>query len=367
MQRTKKAQKTNGSNSLEYSCCNEDSRSELTALRPKGRRVLSIAAAGGRAFSLLVGEPKEVIAIDANRQQINLCLLKYQAIKQLNRDEYLSFVGIGFSNNRLKVYDQIRGNLPDEASRFWDSQADLIDKGILYAGSFDRYVIKLSKVFRIFTWWAYQRLRSCKTVEEQVSQLSVPGSLRDRFLRILFKCMYNPRLAKPMHLDAGAKESRREAGTFFLESLRSCLRNHLFDDCFQLQLFVQGRLTKEGSLPFHLESGHYEAIRQRLDRLSFHCSDIGSYLENEPPETFGAFSLSDLSSYLSPEEVSLLLARVERASTNGARICMREYVAPLDRRVTWPSNLQRNRNLEKELGRMDRVLGYTFICAEVQK
>ena len=81
MQRTKKAQKTNSSNSLEYSCCNEDSRSELTALRPKGRRVLSIAASGGRAFSLLFGEPKEVVAVDANRQQLNLCLLKYQAIK----------------------------------------------------------------------------------------------------------------------------------------------------------------------------------------------------------------------------------------------------------------------------------------------
>src|SRR4051794_38014330 len=71
---------------LQYSCCNEDSRSELEALAVRGGRALSIHAAGGRAFSLLLGDPDEVVAIDRNPAQIHLGRLKVAAMRRLDRD-----------------------------------------------------------------------------------------------------------------------------------------------------------------------------------------------------------------------------------------------------------------------------------------
>ncbi|NIA07821.1 MAG: DUF3419 family protein [Actinobacteria bacterium] len=354
---------------LEYTCCNEDSRSEVTALRLQGRRVLSIAAAGGRAISLLYGDPREVVAVDANYQQFSLCWLKYHAIRHLNREGYLAFVGIAPAPAayKLRTYDRLRDSLPDGVRDYWDSHRDFIEQGLIYAGSFDRHIILLSKVFRLTIWSAYRGIANCSTLPQQIRYLSVAGSLRYRLWQTLFKLMYNPKLAQPMHLDAGSDESRRTAAGFFFESMRSCLRTHLFSDCFQLKLFTEGRLKKNGPLPFHLESGHYETIRRRLDRLSFRYSEIGSFLDSEPAGSFDAFSLSDLSSYLSSDQLVDLLAGVERTASDGALICLREYIAPVDPRVAWPKSLKRDAQLEAKLSRMDRVLGYTFVCAKVDR
>ena len=354
---------------LEYTCCNEDSRSEVTALRLKGRRALSIAAAGGRAISLLYGDPREVVAVDANFQQFSLCWLKYHAIKQINRDSYLAFVGIAPAPvaYKLKTYDRLRDSLPDDVRDYWDSHRDFIEHGLIYAGTFDRHIILLSKVFRLIIWSAYRGIANSKTLSRQVRYLSKAGSLRYKLWQTLFKLMYNPKLAQPMHLDAGPDESRRTAAGFFFESMRSCLRNHLFSECFQLKLFTEGRLTKNGPLPFHLEADNYETIRRRLDRLSFRYSDIGSFLDSEPAGSFDAFSLSDLGSYLSSAQLADLFAKVERAASDGALICLREYIAPIDPYVAWPTSLKRDSRLEAKLAHMDRVLGYTFVCAHVDK
>ena len=354
---------------LEYTCCNEDSRSEVTALRLKGRRALSIAAAGGRAISLLYGDPKEVIAVDANFQQFSLGWLKHTAIRHLNRDGYLAFVGIAPATGayRLRTYDRLRDDLPEKVRDYWDSHRDYIENGLIYAGSFDRHIILLSKVFRLTIWSAYRGIANCTTLAQQSRYVSKAGSFRHRLWQNLFKFMYNPKLAQPMHLDAGPDEYRRTASGFFLESLRSCLKNHLFSDCFQLMLFTEGRLRKNGPLPFHLEADHYETIRRRLDRLSFHYSDIGSYLNQAAPGSFDAFSLSDLGSYLNPDQLADLLAKVERAAGDGALLCLREYIAPIDPYVAWPKSLKRDPELEGKLAEMDRVLGYTFVCARVNR
>ena len=357
------------SNSLEYSCCNEDSRSELRALQPKGRRVLSIAASGGRAFSLLLGDPREVVALDVNQQQIHLCLLKYHAIKQLSRREYLAFVGVGSSNDRLNVYSKIRTDLPACTQTFWDNNTKMVSKGIIYAGRFDRHVIRLAKIGRFFTWWPFYKLRSFKTVEEQAKYV-LSGSRRT-FWTFIFKCLFNPRVSKVMHkvmyLDVGSKECRRHAGLFFLDRLVTYLCHNLFRDSHFLQLFSQGRLTIDGPLPLHLQRGNYELVRQRLGRLSFQYCNIIKYLENHSPNLFDAFSLSDVGSYLDDEQMALLLSRVEGASTHGALICLREYVAPLDISTAWCLSFRRNRELEEELAKDDKCFGYTFICAEVEK
>ena len=207
-------------------------------------------------------------------------------------------------------------------------------------------------------------MTNCKSLDKQVRYLSKAGSLRYKLWQGLFKVMYNPKLGQPMHLDAGPDESRRTAAGFFFESMRSRLRNHLFSECFQLKLFTEGRLTKNGPLPFHLEADHYETIRRRMDRLSFHYSDIGTFLDRKPPGSFDAFSLSDLGSYLNPTQLADLFAKVDRAASDGALICLREYIIPIDPHLAWPKSLKRDSRLEAKLTQMDRVMGYTFVCAK---
>src|SRR5665213_921290 len=106
---------------LQYSCCNEDTLSELEALAPGGRRVLSIHASGGRAFGLLLGDPSEVVAIDRNPAQIHLGRLKVAAMRRLDRDAYLAFVGIREGSTRAATYRAVREELSDDARAYWDN------------------------------------------------------------------------------------------------------------------------------------------------------------------------------------------------------------------------------------------------------
>lgn len=354
----------NGSNTLEYSCCNEDSQSELRALQPAGRRILSIAAAGGRAFSLLLGDPAEVVAIDVNPYQIHLCRLKYQALRRLDRDEYLRFVGVEPAGDRPRVYKAIRNDLPAGTRAFWDRRPEMIKGGILYCGRFDRHVISMARFFLYLGHWPVQRLGSFTTLEEQAKYLS-PWRLA--MWAVIFKFLFNPLVSRAMHLNVGSKGHRREAGAFFADRVETYLRTNLFRDSHLLQLFTQGRLRRNGPLPLHLQAGNYELVRQRLDRLSFQRSDVSNYLAKHNGHAFDAFSLSDVGSYLGAEQMATLLAKVERAGSPGALICLREYVAPLGEHSAWPATFQRDARLEEELGRADSCMGYTFVCAKVVK
>ena len=63
----------------------------------------------------------------------------------------------------------------------------------------------------------------------------------------------------------------------------------------------------------------------------------------------------------------IAIRAIKRAATDGALICLREYIAPVDSCVAWPRSLKRDHQLEAKLVKMDRVLGYTFVCAKVKK
>ena len=63
-----------------YSADNEDTRSELTALEiGRDDTVITIAAGGGRALSLLTAAPKRLLAIDRQPDQIYNLELKAAA------------------------------------------------------------------------------------------------------------------------------------------------------------------------------------------------------------------------------------------------------------------------------------------------
>src|ERR1039457_1199967 len=65
---------------INYSSCNEDSHSELEALRlAPDKRVLCVTAGGGRVLNLLYDRPREIMAVDVNPTQNHLLELKIEA------------------------------------------------------------------------------------------------------------------------------------------------------------------------------------------------------------------------------------------------------------------------------------------------
>lgn len=347
---------------LQYSCCNEDSRSELDALDLRGRRALSIHAAGGRAFSLLLGDPSEVVAIDRNPAQIHLGRLKVAAMQRLDREAYLAFVGLREGSSRAEVYGALRGELPEDARAFWDRRPGDIAEGIQHVGRTERSIARVSPVLRLFLKAAVTRLRAAASLEEQGE---IARAVFDRLpVRAVLALIFNPLSGRVVLRDpVYYGEGRRRAAEYLRERVVSTLQRHRFDDCFILSLFLYGHLKHSRSMPVGLGEDEYPVVQSRLDRIRFERSCVIEYLAAQPPEQFDAFSLSDLGGYLTIAEFATLLQHVERVSRSGANVCIREYISAPTERAAWPKALTRLPELERTLDASDRSIGCTFVCA----
>ena len=90
-----------------YSMCWEDPEVVISALNiSKKDSVLSIASGGENIFAILLKNPKRLIAIDNNKHQMYLTKLKAFAIKELNFEEFVEFIGIKKSKRRNKMQTQ---------------------------------------------------------------------------------------------------------------------------------------------------------------------------------------------------------------------------------------------------------------------
>jgi S-adenosylmethionine:diacylglycerol 3-amino-3-carboxypropyl transferase len=127
----------------QYSADNEDTRSELDALEiAPGDTVVSIAAGGGRALSLLTAGPGELIAIDRRTDQLFTMELKSAAMDGLSYDSFLEFLGIAEGSERLHQYESVRSGLSRDARRYWDNRLRLIDRGAFYAGRTETALVR---------------------------------------------------------------------------------------------------------------------------------------------------------------------------------------------------------------------------------
>ncbi|MCL1856521.1 MAG: BtaA family protein, partial [Kiritimatiellaeota bacterium] len=137
---------------LNYSSCNEDGLAELRALDiAPGDDVCCITGGGDRALHLLLGNPARVLAFDLNPLQNHLLELKIAAIAALTYCEYSQFLGLTDSPvSRWERYQgRLRPLLSEEAARWWDTQCAMIERGVLYAGRWERYFRFTSRNLRL--------------------------------------------------------------------------------------------------------------------------------------------------------------------------------------------------------------------------
>ena len=348
---------------LQYSCCNEDARSELAALGVRGRRVLSIAAAGERAFGLLLGDPREVVAVDRNPAQIHLARLKAAAIARLERAAYLAFVGIrdDAGAGRLATYRKLKSELPDDAQQFWDGRQGDVERGLLFSGRTEVGIARAAPVFRLLLGGHVARLRACKTQGEQAELAR--SMLRRRRVRAVLALIFNPISGRFLLRDrVYYGDARRDAASYLQDRMVETLEHHRFDDCFILSLFFDGDLRKSRALPEDLTEDNYTLVQRRIGRVRFETSCVIKYLERQPAASVDAFSLSDLGGYLSVPEFRVLLGQVERVASADGAVCIREYISQPTQRVQWPASLTRDHALERRLQVADRSVGCTFVC-----
>jgi len=275
---------------IRYANCWEDAALLMNALQIKrGERCLSIASAGDNSFSMLVHHPDLVVAVDINQVQLFLCELKKEAIRALTRQEYLKFSGVFPDDNRQKTYFLIRDSLSDSGSDWWDAHLDLIEKGFVTVGKFERYFsLFRRKVMPLIHGKKRisELLQTKPEVEQQDFFSRTWNSFRWRFFfRLFFSKFMMGRFGRdPKFLN----EVDISVSQFILSRAATHLSSVQCQENGFLHVIMTG--NSNGHLPHFLREENYDVVRSNIDKIVFR----NGLLEDMSAE-YGRFDLLNMS------------------------------------------------------------------------
>jgi S-adenosylmethionine-diacylglycerol 3-amino-3-carboxypropyl transferase len=353
---------------LSYSFGNEDSDTEHEALQiePK-HRVIGITASGDRPMHLLLKECKKLVTVDANPVQNFLFDLKSNALKLLDAEEYLSFLGATPCLSRKLILKKLIPHLNEDSARFWQHQDHLIHNGIIYEGAMEKWARRGSFLLRTFSRKEIRTLFSHSNLDEQRSFLT--NKWNHKLWESCLRLAVNPWISQLFFKDPGMYayfEPHVKPGIYLYQRLMSILDKCLAKENPLLSLVMLGKVLPEG-MPPYLSHSNFETIKKRLDRVSVKTSDVITYLESVPENSFDCFSLSDVASYLDYPSYLRLLKAMYRAGSPGARFCMRQFMT----RYKIPEGLKpyfsRETELEERLEKKDRAFVYNFTVGKILK
>lgn len=353
---------------LSYSFGNEDWETEHKALQIKAEdTVLCVTASGDRPLNLMTKELKAIVAVDANPLQNALFDLKKVALSKLPFSDYLAFIGVTPSTNRVHTFSQLAKDLDPMGHAFWMILHKKIERGVLYEGSVEKLLKVASSVLRVVRGKKIEKLFSLDDLEQQ--QHFVSQHWQTYLWKKTFQIGLHPWITRNFIKDPGLYEyvdPNVHVGNQIYERLHNYLKRRLAKDSILLSLIFKGKV-EDGQLPPYLTEAGVKQIQAQSHKASFHTDDLITYFAKTRANTFDCFSISDVVSYLSKEQVVALLEGILRCAKPGARFCMRQLLSNHQIPTHLKPHFQRNPALEKELNDEDRCFVYNFTTGTIAK
>ena len=354
---------------ISYSSCNEDSHSELAALRlGPDKRVLCVTAGGGRVLNLLYDRPREIVAVDVNPTQTHLLELKIAAMRALDYELYLAFLGVRQARDRLAVYQGLRSSLSSAARDYFDNHPKMVRRGVLFQGSLERFLVHVARIVHVVRPFWVNRLFSCEDIAEQrrfiegwdtkIWRFVVETLCRRSFLELFSRDPGFWRFVPP--------EVPLHSRIF--DSIHRYLSNHVARENHLLQLVFFARYVYEPAMPIYLQAEHYERIRQALatTRITPVTAPITAALATVADGSFDAYSIADVSSYLSEADFGALMDQIMRTARPSARLCSRGIFVHRPLPGEYAAHIHRDPDLEKRLSLDDHAMMHEFLVGAVQ-
>jgi S-adenosylmethionine-diacylglycerol 3-amino-3-carboxypropyl transferase len=354
---------------ISYSSCNEDSRSELKALHlGAGKRVFCITAGGGRVLNLLHDRPQEIVAVDVNPTQNHLLELKIAAMRALAYEPYLAFLGVRPARDRLKLYQNLRPDLSDAARAFFDASPQIVQRGALFQGSLERFLVHVARVTHIVRPIWINRLFKFDDIAKQRHFLD---GWNTRAWRFVGETLCRRSFLETFSRDPGfwrfvPPEVPLHKRIFDLMHRYLC--NHLARDSHLLQLVFFARYIYEPAMPIYLLPGSYERIREALKttRITIVTAPAAAALADIPDATFDGYSIADVSSYLSETDFGTLMDEIMRTARAEARLCSRGIFVHRPLPPDHLHHVRRDHNLERRLSFDDLAMVHEFLVGTLQ-
>ncbi len=343
----------------------EDPESDVKAIEMKaGQTLLTITSGGCNSLNFLLHDPEKIYAVDINPAQTWLMELKIAAIKNLNYDEFISFLGLRKCEDRIALFNKIKHDLSNEANHFWTLNARLVNKGFLFNGKFEGFVKLAGKMLSILQGKSkVETLLALETMEEQKEFFN--NRWDNKRWKFIFRLMFNKkRLAKKglvaeyFHFDDGAQSFSES----FYNRTRKVLCEIPVKNNYFLSVYFTGKYKNEEELPLYLQRQHYGHIKRNINRIQIITADTKYWLETMPAESIDGFCLSNICELMSEADTKKLFTEVVRTARPGAKICFRNLMilreVPIDL-----LQIKKNETLSNTLLAMDRSFVYSKVAA----
>jgi S-adenosylmethionine-diacylglycerol 3-amino-3-carboxypropyl transferase len=349
---------------ISYSSCNEDSRSELKALRiGPGKRVFCITAGGGRVLNLLHDRPQEILAVDVNPTQNHLLELKIAAMRALSYEPYLAFLGVRRARDRLKVYQDLRPALSGAAGDYFDAHPELVRRGVLFQGSLERFLVHVSRISHaVRPIW----IRRLFKFDDMAKQRHFLDGWNTRAWRFVGEMLCRRSFLELFSRDPGfwrfvPPEVPLHRRIFDLMHRYLC--NHLARDSHLLQLVFFARYIYEPAMPIYLLPGSYERIREALKttQVTIVTAPASAALADVADRSLDAYSIADVSSYLSETDFGTFMDQIMRTARAEARLCSRGIFVHRPLPPDHARRVRRDHNLERKLSFDDVAMVHEFL------
>ncbi|MSU54481.1 MAG: DUF3419 family protein [Candidatus Staskawiczbacteria bacterium] len=345
---------------INYSQCWEDPNLLNKALAINSSdAVLSITSGGDNTLFLLSLNPQKIVSIDSNLAQNYLLELKLVAAKNLEYDNFLEFVGVKESSQRIYLFNQIRNLLSPEANHWWADHQFLITRGVIHAGRFEKFLNTFQKYILPF-------VHSKKTVGNFVdspllqSQKEFYKNSWDSYRwRLLFKIATSRVLLKWFARQRGM--FKYTESNEISEEYSKRLSHNLNSISIRGNYFMRYCLTGDygSALPFYLSKSGYNFLRKsEKSTLSMVTDNLLSYLKSTPDNTFSKFNLSDIFEALSIKGNDLLWDEIVRTAKKDAIVVYWNNLVPRSYPSYLSTNIKDSHKIADELHVSDRVFFY---------
>jgi S-adenosylmethionine-diacylglycerol 3-amino-3-carboxypropyl transferase len=344
----------------------EDPESDRRALKIQpGEAIVTIGSGGCNTLDLLLEDPGRIFAVDINPCQSHLLELKCAAVRRLDHDDLLAFLGLKPAKNRLEIFESLTNDLSAPALAYWRSRGQAIENGVVYQGRYERFL----RYFRRLVHLIQGRRRmdglfECQSLEEQ----------RDYFDRVwntpqwrmIFHLLFNKQVLARRGLSADYFRFDDGAASFadsFFQRSKRALRDIPIATNYFIAQYLLGRYTSPDAAPAYLLKAHLPVMKERLNRIEIVTADLKVWLASRQENSLDRVSLSNICELMNLAETERTFSQVARTVRPGARICFRNLMIPREVPQSLRANIQLLESESRQLLEQDRSFAYSRVHA----
>ena len=322
-----------------------------------GDSLLCIAGAGEIPLNIAALFNVRVVAVDSSENQLRLCRIKQMAATRFGPSQPEGFLGYvpENENQRERIFKQeIAPFLGKDDLGFWRANIEVIRKGVIHAGKFEKFIAKASRPARwVIGKKNLTRLFECSSIMEQetIFDRDIAGVL----LKMVFQTAFHPRIYKNRGIDATGMQHREKEniGNFFFNRFRNFCCSTPARENFLLQYIFFQQSIYSDALPEYLQNSTRATFLRNNFQISFVRSTMENFLAEVKPGQFNKIQLSNISDWMPFASMEQVFRRLQEKTSPGARIVLRHIYAepPIGGSALF---LKKDRRLGKELIKSDR-------------